>query len=57
MTPYKVAVAREMYASRQYTVAAIANTLGVSRASIYRHLPAAVAAQAAGAKDTKERLR
>jgi AcrR family transcriptional regulator len=28
-----------MYTSGQYTVAAIATTLGVSRASIYRHLP------------------
>jgi predicted ArsR family transcriptional regulator len=27
-----------MYSSGQYTVAAIAKTLGVSRASIYRHL-------------------
>jgi hypothetical protein len=27
-----------MYVSGQYTVAAIATTLGVSRASIYRHL-------------------
>jgi transposase-like protein len=27
-----------MYASGQYTIAAIAKTLGVSRASIYRHL-------------------
>jgi predicted DNA binding protein len=27
-----------MHASGQYTVAAIAKTLGVSRASIYRHL-------------------
>jgi DNA-binding MurR/RpiR family transcriptional regulator len=26
-----------MYSSGQYTVAAIATTLGVSRASIYRH--------------------
>jgi DNA invertase Pin-like site-specific DNA recombinase len=57
MTPDKVRVAREMYASRRYTVAAIAKTLGVSRASIYRHLPAAVAAQAAGAEDAKERIR
>jgi DNA invertase Pin-like site-specific DNA recombinase len=57
MTPDKVVVAREMYESRRYTVAAIAKTLGVSRASIYRHLPAAVAAQAAGAEETKERLR
>jgi DNA invertase Pin-like site-specific DNA recombinase len=38
MTAPKVRLAREMYASRQYTVAAIASTLGVSRASIYRHL-------------------
>jgi len=42
MTPQKLAVARRMYASRQHTVAAIATTVGVSRASIYRHLgPAA----------------
>jgi predicted ArsR family transcriptional regulator len=27
-----------MYTSGQYTVAAMATTLGVSRASIYRHL-------------------
>jgi predicted transcriptional regulator YheO len=27
-----------MYHSGQYTIAAIATTLGVSRASIYRHL-------------------
>jgi DNA invertase Pin-like site-specific DNA recombinase len=38
MTQPKIRLAREMYASRQYTVAAIASTLGVSRASIYRHL-------------------
>ena len=57
MNPDKVRVAREMYESRQYTVMAIAQTLGVSRTSIYRHLPAAVAAQAAGAEETKERLR
>jgi predicted ArsR family transcriptional regulator len=31
-------VAKAMYHSGQYTVAAIAATLGVSRASIYRHL-------------------
>ncbi len=34
----KIRLARQMYASRQYTVAAIASALGVSRASIYRHL-------------------
>jgi DNA invertase Pin-like site-specific DNA recombinase len=38
LTAHKLQVAREMYASGQYTVSAIATTLGVSRASIYRHL-------------------
>jgi DNA invertase Pin-like site-specific DNA recombinase len=35
---HKLQVAQEMHRSGQYTVAAIATTLGVSRASIYRHL-------------------
>jgi DNA invertase Pin-like site-specific DNA recombinase len=38
MTPQKAALARQMYDTREHTVAAIARTLGVSRASIYRHL-------------------
>jgi DNA invertase Pin-like site-specific DNA recombinase len=38
LSAHKLQVAQEMYASGQYTVAAIAKTLGVSRASIYRHL-------------------
>jgi len=38
MTTQKLQVAREMHASKRYTIAAIATTLGVSRASIYRHL-------------------
>ena len=38
LSGHKLRVAQEMYASGRYTVAAIANTLGVSRASIYRHL-------------------
>jgi DNA invertase Pin-like site-specific DNA recombinase len=38
LTGHKLEVAREMYTSGQYTVAAIATTLGVSRASIYRHV-------------------
>jgi DNA invertase Pin-like site-specific DNA recombinase len=38
MTPAKIKIAREMYDSRQHTVEAIAKTIGVSRASIYRHL-------------------
>jgi DNA invertase Pin-like site-specific DNA recombinase len=38
LTAHKLQVAQEMYASGKYTVAEIAKTLGVSRASIYRHL-------------------
>jgi DNA invertase Pin-like site-specific DNA recombinase len=38
MTAAKLAAARQLYASGAHTVAAIAATLGVSRASIYRHL-------------------
>jgi DNA invertase Pin-like site-specific DNA recombinase len=38
MTAHKARVAQEMYRSGQYTIEAIATTLGVSRASIYRHL-------------------
>jgi DNA invertase Pin-like site-specific DNA recombinase len=38
MTAHKLQVAQEMYRSGEYTVAAIATTLGVSRAPIYRHL-------------------
>jgi predicted transcriptional regulator YheO len=38
MTAHKLKVAEEMYRSGQDTVAAIASTLEVSRASIYRHL-------------------
>jgi DNA invertase Pin-like site-specific DNA recombinase len=38
MTPDKVKVARQMYDSKEHTVEAIAQTLGVSRKTIYRHL-------------------
>jgi DNA invertase Pin-like site-specific DNA recombinase len=38
MTAHKLQVARDIYRSGQYTIAAIANTLGGSRASVYRHL-------------------
>ena len=38
MTTHKVRVAQEMYRSGRYTVSAIATTLGVSRASNYRHV-------------------
>jgi len=39
LTPQKVKVARRMYAERDTTVAEIASVLGVSRATVYRHLP------------------
>jgi DNA invertase Pin-like site-specific DNA recombinase len=38
LTGHKLQVAQEMYRSGEYSVTAIAKTLGVSRASIYRHL-------------------
>ncbi|MHB8324630.1 MAG: recombinase family protein [Candidatus Dormibacteria bacterium] len=38
MSPDKVAIARRMYESKDFTIEAIAQVLGVSRASIYRHL-------------------
>lgn len=40
MTPDKVATAQQMYETGEYTVEGIAKVLGVSRASIYRHLDA-----------------
>ncbi len=40
MTPEKVQIAREMYESRDHTLAAIARTLSVSRATLHRHLSA-----------------
>ncbi|MGH2875077.1 MAG: recombinase family protein [Solirubrobacteraceae bacterium] len=41
MNATQVAVARQMYDSRDHTIAAIAATLGVSRATIYRNLAGA----------------
>ncbi len=38
MSTDKLALARLMYNSKQHTVAQIAAVLGVSRATIYRHL-------------------
>jgi DNA invertase Pin-like site-specific DNA recombinase len=38
MTPQKIKVARDMYAARDHTVEEIANTIGVSRKTVYRHL-------------------
>jgi DNA invertase Pin-like site-specific DNA recombinase len=38
MTPAKIAIAHQMYESREHTVAAIASALNVSRATVYRSL-------------------
>src|SRR3954468_13166843 len=38
MTPNKIAQARSMYDAGQHTVQEIADTFGVSRPTIYRHL-------------------
>jgi DNA invertase Pin-like site-specific DNA recombinase len=48
LTGHKAQVAQEMYRSGEYIVAALAKTLGVSRASIYRHLTRPVAESGAG---------
>lgn len=40
MTPRKIARARELYSQGDLTVAEIAKSVGVSRASVYRYLPA-----------------
>ena len=50
MTPQKLQVAKQMYDSRKHTVAEIADAVGVSRASIYRHLTSAKRGDA-GASD------
>lgn len=38
MTPEKMRIAREMYDSREHTVAEIARAISVSRRTVYRHL-------------------
>jgi DNA invertase Pin-like site-specific DNA recombinase len=50
MAASKLQVARDMYQSGQYTVTAIAKTLGVSRASVYPHLARSAAGQATAAE-------
>jgi DNA invertase Pin-like site-specific DNA recombinase len=44
LTAEKLIVARQLYASKEHTVASIARTVGVSRATLYRHLSAQPAA-------------
>jgi DNA invertase Pin-like site-specific DNA recombinase len=55
MTVHKVRVAEEMYRSGEFTVSAIAKTLGVSRASIYRHLTRYSRVASAGLYDATDR--
>jgi DNA invertase Pin-like site-specific DNA recombinase len=38
MTPEKIAIAQQMYDSKEHTLEVIAQTVGVSRMSLYRHL-------------------
>ena len=38
MTPEKIKVARDLYRAKDLTVEEIANTIGVSRKTVYRHL-------------------
>jgi len=38
MTDDKIATVRQMYASNEYTISAIAEVVGVSRATVYRHI-------------------
>jgi len=45
MTPTKIAQARAMYDAGEHTVAHIADTFGVSRPTIYRHLDTALPAR------------
>lgn len=42
LTPHKAALARRLYDAKEHTVAQIATVLGVSRATIYRHLTTGV---------------
>jgi DNA invertase Pin-like site-specific DNA recombinase len=55
MSPGKAAVARQLYDARQHTVAEIAATLGVSRATIYRSLATAAAGPDADASAASSR--
>ncbi|MGH2715856.1 MAG: recombinase family protein [Thermoleophilaceae bacterium] len=48
MTAEKLRVARELYEAREHTTAQIARVLGVSRATLYRHLAPAPKASLSG---------
>ncbi len=54
MSPTNTAQARSMYDAGQHTVQQIADTFGVSRPTIYRHLGTALPAPPKAAADTKQ---
>jgi len=54
MSPTNMAQARSMYDAGQHTVQQIADTFGVSRPTIYRHLGTALPAPPKAAADTKQ---
>lgn len=56
MTAEKLSVARQMYDSREHTVATIATTLGVSRATVYRSLATADGGSSSGAAASSSRV-
>ncbi len=53
MSPTNMAQARSMYDAGQHTVQQIADTFGVSRPTIYRHLGTALPAPPKAAADTR----
>jgi len=53
MSPTRIAQARSMYDDGKHTVQQIADTFGVSRPTIYRHLGTALPARPKAAADTK----
>ena len=55
LTAEKLAVARKMHAGRQHTIQAIADVVGVSRATLYRHLDPATATPAASKKPARKK--
>ena len=57
MTPTKIAWARQLYDAQEHSLAEIARTLGVSRASIYRHLTRQPAAERTERPATRRRQR
>lgn len=56
MTPTEIAQARAMYDAGGHTVQEIADTFGVTRPTIYRHLAAGASPAIAGGDVAQERF-